>query len=95
MLSSWSSSRPEAVLFATALQFPGIPPPAPTASASARAVVGSGGDDNVLVFDRMQTIEVTSVATGRAEYLTDRWRNQELLPFRKQKCVIEFLRHFG
>ena len=94
MLSSWSSlsSRQDAVLFATALQFPGIPPPVPTASA--RAVVGSG-DDGVLLFDRMKTIELTSVSTGRSEYLTDRWRNKELLPFRNQRCVIEFLRHFG
>ena len=86
LLSSWS--------LATALQFPGLPPPVPTASASARAVVGSG-DDGVLVFDRMTTIELTSVSTGRSEYLTDRWRNKELLPFRNQRCVIEFLRHFG
>jgi len=95
MLSSWSSSwssRQDAV-FATALQFPGIPTPVPTASASARAVVGSG--DGFPLFDRMKTIELTSVSTGRSEYLTNRWRNEELLPIRNQKCVIEFLRHFG
>merc|ERR1719491_452168 len=98
MLSSWSSSwslssSHQDAVFATALQFPGIPTPVPTASASARAVVGGG--HGFPLFDRMETIELTSVLTGRSEYLTNRWRNEELLPFRNQKCVIEFLRHFG
>lgn len=67
-------------------------PPVPTASAEYRA--GSSA------FSRLFAIEVASVATGQPVLLTDQWRNDErpLMPFgrnKNQRCVIEFLRHFG
>jgi len=61
----------------------------PKASLSVRT------DTNFQVFDQMQNVELTSVSTGEPTMLTSLWKNNELLPFQNQKCVIEFLRHFG
>jgi len=61
----------------------------PAASASQAARLGTA-------FERIRNAgEVASVATGDAVLLTSQWRNDELLPFRNQRCVVEFLRHFG
>jgi len=64
-----------------------FPETVPTASADAR--VGS------TAFDRLANVELTSVATGESVLVTSQWRNDELLPFQNQRCVVEFLRHFG
>lgn len=62
----------------------------PSASSDARAA----GNPNA--FDRLATApSLLSVQTGEPLLLTDQWRNSELLPFRNQRCVVEFLRHFG
>ena len=59
----------------------------PSASASAR--VGTSP------FERLAEAELTSVATGQPALLTSQWRNNELLPWQNERCVVEFLRHFG
>jgi len=65
-----------------------VPKTAPTASSDARAIYPN-------VFDRISTISLTSVETGQPLLLADQWRNNEILPFRNQRVVVEFLRHFG
>ena len=59
----------------------------PSASASAR--VGTSP------FERLAEAELTSVATGQPTLLTSQWRNNEILPWQNERCVVEFLRHFG
>ena len=47
-------------------------------------------------FDRLQSVQVTSVATGELTTLTSHWNNDEdLHPIQNQKCAVEFLRHLG
>ena len=65
-----------------------FPPTVPTASTSVREASSNA-------FDRIKAVELTSVATGESTLLTNSWRNGEILPFRNQRCVVEFLRHFG
>ena len=65
------------------------PPTDPTASAVARDRSG------ISAYERLESAQVTSLATEQPVLLTDAWRNRELLPFRNQRCVVEFLRHFG
>lgn len=81
----------------SALSLFGIPFPVPTAPSVARTgvVIGPGSGATV-IFDRLQSVEVTSVSTGEPTTLTSQWNNdEELAPIQNQKCVVEFLRHFG
>jgi len=59
----------------------------PSASASVR--IGT------TPFERLADVQLTSVSTGQPTILTSQWRNNELLPWQNERCVIEFLRHFG
>jgi len=72
----------------------------PTASLRARE------SDQRTAFEKIRTAgNVYSVATGDSVLLTDQWRNNNEwlsnLPFfgttnnQNQRCVVEFLRHFG
>ena len=62
----------------------------PSASSNAQAA----GNPNA--FDRLASAPaLLSIETCKPLLLTDQWRNAELLPFRNQRCVIEFLHHFG
>ena len=58
-------------------------------SASALARVGTSP------FERLAEAQLTSVSTGQPTLLTSQWRNNELLPWQNERCVVEFLRHFG
>lgn len=59
----------------------------PFASASAR--IGT------TPFERLDDVQLTSVSSGQPTLLTSQWRNNELLPWQNERCVIEFLRHYG
>ena len=59
----------------------------PSASASAR--IGT------TPFERLEGVQLTSVSSGQPTLLTSQWRNNELLPWQNERCVIEFLRHYG
>jgi len=75
-----------------ALSFLGLPQTCPKASSDARA-----SDPLTDPFSRLSTVTTLfSVETGKPLVLTDQWRNREFLPFSpNQRCVVEFLRHYG
>ena len=45
-------------------------------------------------FDRLSGCTLTSAKTAEAVALTSLWRNTPL-PIGNDRCVVEFLRHFG
>lgn len=69
------------------------------ALSSSSATAGAISRIGTTAFDRISNVQLTSVATSEPVLLTDQWRNNGKDIFgiidKNERCVVEFLRHFG